>query len=326
MRVAVFLFVILFIAIAGTFLRDMAMIRARLAAGGEIVQTRLGAVEVATRGEGPAVLALHGAGGGYDQGLLLARAFGGEGYQWIAPSRFGYLRSPLPEDASTAAQADLIAAMLDEKGVGMVSVVAMSGGVPPALQLASRYPERVACLVLLSSAPFTPFTAEAQDLPVPITVYNTLFGSNFPYWFLSRVARPVIEPMFDIRPDLRAAMSPEERAFVKEMIASFEPVLARMDGLRNEGAAIDPKARYDLEKITAPTVIIHARDDRLNPVAIAERLGRDIKGARTVLTPTGGHLLLGHHAAIRDEVRTILAATVGAAAQSPDGAGATLEP
>ena len=41
-----------------------------------IIKTRRGPVEYAEYGEGPAVLALHGAMGGYDQSLLLARTIG----------------------------------------------------------------------------------------------------------------------------------------------------------------------------------------------------------------------------------------------------------
>lgn len=72
----------------------------------QIAETRHGPLEYASRGKGPPVLVVHGAGGGFDQGLLFSKAFGGGGYRWIAPSRFGCLGSPLPEDASTAAQAD----------------------------------------------------------------------------------------------------------------------------------------------------------------------------------------------------------------------------
>ena len=45
--------------------------------------------------EGPPVLVIHGAGGGFDQALHTAQMFG-SGFQWVAPSRFGYLGTPLP--------------------------------------------------------------------------------------------------------------------------------------------------------------------------------------------------------------------------------------
>lgn len=306
MRLALLLLGVFAAIVAGLHLRDMAAIRARLAGASVVIETRAGPIEIAREGAGAPMLVIHGAGGGHDQGLLLARAMVGGGYAVIAPSRFGYLRSPLPADASTAAQADAFAALMDALGVKSASIVAMSGGVPPALQLAARHPERVSALVLLSSAPFTPFTADAQDLPVPISVYNALFGSNFPYWLLRRVAPGAVAPMFDARPDLRAAMSADEKAFVENMMAAFEPVLDRMAGLRNEGAAIDPAARCDLDKITAPTLIIHARDDGLNPAAVAERLGAEIRNAGLFMLPTGGHLLLGRHDEVRERVAAFL--------------------
>lgn len=68
---------------------------------------------VAGEGDGPPVLLLHGAGGGYDQGLLIGETFLGAGYRFIAPSRFGYLRSAIPRDGSPGAQADGYAALLD---------------------------------------------------------------------------------------------------------------------------------------------------------------------------------------------------------------------
>ncbi len=296
-------------AIGGVFLayaRDMAALRARLAAGSEIIETRHGAVEFARTGGGPAMLALHGAGGGYDQGLLLASALGGDGFSRIAPSRFGYLRSTLPQDPSTEAQADALAEMLGALGVERVSILAMSGGVPPALQFALRHPDRVSALVLLSSAPFTPFTAKEQDLPVPIWLYQALFSSDFPYWLLARSARPVLQSVFDVTPDMRADMPPDEEAFVAAMIDGFLPVTARIAGVGNEGAAIDPATRYEIERIGAPTLVIHARDDGINPFAIGAAVAGRIPDAELVALPAGGHLLLGHHAAVRAKVTAFL--------------------
>ncbi len=154
-------------AVLYLYSRDMRDINQRIVAGSAIVETRHGAVEFSSRGSGPAVLVVHGAGGGYDQGSLLPLVFGGDGYRWISVSRFGYLRSTMPEDASTVAQAEAFADLLDAMGIDRVAILAMSGGVPPSLQFALTFPERTAGLVLLSSAPFTPLTAEQQDLEIP---------------------------------------------------------------------------------------------------------------------------------------------------------------
>jgi pimeloyl-ACP methyl ester carboxylesterase len=286
--------------------RDLRAMRDHLIAGSQIVETRHGPIEYATWGEGPPVLVVHGAGGGYDQGISIARAFGGEDFRWISPSRFGYLRTPMPADASTAAQAEALAGLLDALEIERVAILAMSGGVPPSLQFAQRYPERTTALVLLSSAPYTPLTAGEQKLPVPIWVYQALFSSDFPYWVLQNVAPSSLEPMFDITPALRVGAPPEEQAFIAGQVEAFQPVTGRIDGVRNEGAAIDPGARYRLEEIRTPTLVIHARDDHINPFSFGEYTAQHIPGAQFMPLATGGHLLLGHLAEVRARVNPFL--------------------
>jgi pimeloyl-ACP methyl ester carboxylesterase len=293
-------------AVYALYARDLAATRSRLAAGSQLVQTSHGPVEYATIGEGPPVLVLHGAGGGYDHGLFVARVYGGEGFRYISASRFGYLRSPLPADASTAAQADALAELLDALDVDRVAVLGMSGGVPPALQFALRHPERTSALALLSSAPYTPLTAGEQTLPVPIWVYRALFSSDFPYWLLQRIASASLDAMFDVTPALRAALTPQEAAAVDRLVAEFQPVTGRTGGLNNEGAAIEPRARYPLAEVRTPTLVVHARDDGINPFRFGEYTAQHVPGARFVALESGGHLLLGHWAEVRSTTNAFL--------------------
>jgi pimeloyl-ACP methyl ester carboxylesterase len=288
------------------YARDMQAIRARLTAGSQVIETRHGPLEYTTWGDGSPVLVVHGAGGGYDQGVSIAHAYGGAGFEWISPSRFGYLRTPLPADASTAAQADAFADLLDGLEVERVALLAMSGGVPPALQFAQRYPERTTALVLLSSAPYTPLTADAQNFPMPIAVYQALFSSDGPYWVVQHLSPASLEPLFDITPATYAAASPEEQRFADGMVAAFQPVTARRAGLQNEGAAIDPDAHYRLAEITAPTLIVHASDDQINPFVFGEYTAQHIRGSQFLPLETGGHLLLGHHAEVRTQIQSFL--------------------
>ena len=293
-------------AIYIAYSRDMRIIRERMSTESQVIQTKHGLVEFITWGNGPAVLVVHGAGGGYDQGISIAKAFGGEGFRWIVPSRFGYLRTPLPADASTTAQADAFADLLDDLGIDRVAILAMSGGVPPSLQFALRYPERTSALALLSSAPYTPLTASEQKLPVPTWIYHALFCSDIPYWVLAKVARSRLETIFDVKPNLRSALTPEEKAFVADMVDAFEPVTKRTDGLWNEGAAINPQTHYPLEVITAPTLVIHSRDDGINPFIFGEYTAQSIRNAEFMPLTTGGHLLLGHQAEVEASVNMFL--------------------
>lgn len=296
-------------ALAVAYQRDIHRIHARLKSGVDTVDTRFGTVAFVSGGAGAPVLAIHGAGGGHDQGRLLAEAFLPSGYRWIAPSRFGYSGSAFPTDPSTAAQADAFADMLDGLGVGRVTVLAMSGGVPPALQFARRHPERTQSLILLSLAPYAPLTADEQELPVPIWLYDALFATDLPLWALSRTSPRALAPLFDAREDLIAQMTAPEAAFLDAMIAAFLPVTQRRAGLANEGAAIDPAAPIDPATIGAPVLIVHVRDDRITPFATARFTAAEIPGAATLFFETGGHLLLGHHAEVRARVADFLEAS-----------------
>jgi pimeloyl-ACP methyl ester carboxylesterase len=184
--------------------------------------------------------------------------------------------------------------------------MAMSGGVPPALKLAEMFPKRVDRMVLLSAAPFTPFSPDVQDRPIPTWAYAALLGNDAVYWALTKVARGLLREAFDARDDLMTDLPGSEIAFVDRLVDGFLPASARLAGAQNEGAAVDPAADYRLESIRAPVLIVHARDDGLNPFAVSEELSRQIPGARHVALDRGGHLLLGHHADLREQVRLFL--------------------
>ena len=82
-----------------------------------IAPTRHGPMEYAIAGSGPNLLILHGTGGGFDQGLEMGAPLIEAGYRLIAPSRFGYLRTAIPETASPQAEADACAELLDHLGI-----------------------------------------------------------------------------------------------------------------------------------------------------------------------------------------------------------------
>ncbi len=297
---------VILMGLALTLARTEAVQRADALAGqSELARTPLGTVEYAIQGEGPPVLVIHGAGGGFDQGLLLAEAVGGPGRKRISVSRFGYLRSPLPVDSSTAAQADALAALLTELEIERVDVLAMSGGAPPALQLAARHPERVGAMVLLSPAPFTPFGGDVKGRPVPAGVYTAIAGSDVGFWVMRRLAPGTLRAAFDARPELLEG-APEDVDFVDRLVDGFQPASGRLAGLRNEISAVDPEAAYDLEAIGAPVLVVHAADDRLNPIAISETIAARIKTAKFIRYETGGHLLLGHHGDLQEAIPEFL--------------------
>ncbi len=100
--------------------REMQAAKVRLLSGSEILKTDHGTIEYAVQGEGTPVLTLHGAGGGYDQGLWLGKMALGDGYKFISVSRYGYLRTPIPTNASIKTQAALYKDLLDHLNIQKV--------------------------------------------------------------------------------------------------------------------------------------------------------------------------------------------------------------
>jgi len=146
------------------FARDLRAARARLAGRSKTVETSFGTLEYAVMGEGAPVLIVHGAEGGFDQGIDTTGALAGRGYRLIAPSRFGYLRSTLPGNPTAAMQADAYAQLLDRLGIDKVAVVGISAGAWSSLQFAIRHPERCRALVLLGPADYLPAGMSSTDV------------------------------------------------------------------------------------------------------------------------------------------------------------------
>jgi 2-hydroxy-6-oxonona-2,4-dienedioate hydrolase len=285
--------------------RDMAAARARLAAGARTVDTPCGAIEYGEQGDGPPVLVIHGAGGGYDQGLKLGDALLGDGYRLIAPSRFGYLNAPAPDDLSAEAQAELYACLLDELGVERVAVVGVSAGGPSSLAFAERYPERTRALVLVSAMshaePPKEGSAGAQE-----QMRDTLLKSDLAYWLLVNAARPMLLETLGVSREVQAGMTPEDHAQVDDFLVSMYPMSQRAPGMAADGKIITA-LDLSLGDITAPTLVFHALDDTLVPYTHGQHSAETIPGARLVTLPDGGHLLVGHYDEIHPVVVDFLA-------------------
>jgi pimeloyl-ACP methyl ester carboxylesterase len=175
LAIATFVFVV-------RYRRDLRAARSRLAeVDRRVVPTEWGPVEYAERGSGEPVLVLHGIFGGCDGGLFTVCDLCPE-RRVIAPSRFGYLGSSLPPNATPADQADALVALLDGLGIGEIDLIGISAGATSALQLALRHPEKVKHLVVLvGNVPGSP-TAVVQptwgklvDRQLPVWVLKTLF-------------------------------------------------------------------------------------------------------------------------------------------------------
>jgi 2-hydroxy-6-oxonona-2,4-dienedioate hydrolase len=285
---------------------DIKRASTRVARGSLLVATRCGPIEYQEAGAGVPLLAIHGSGGGYDQGMAFAGTLADHGIRVIAVSRFGYLRTPMPADASAAAQADAHVCLLDVLGIRHAAVIGGSAGAPSALQMAIRHPDRVSAVVLLVPLTYKPQTLADSAPPMPPWVENAmlhLIGSDFLFWAALYVARDqLIEVVLATPPALLRVASAEEQTRVNTMLDNILPVSARADGLRADTAAGKHLAPALLQSIRAPTLIISVRDDRYGTFASAQYTASQIAGAKFIRFDQGGHTWVGHDDEVRAEI------------------------
>src|SRR3712207_4917951 len=273
------------------FRADVQPNRERLLSGSDIVTTEeFGDIEYAVQGKGPPVLLVHGAGGGYDQGLFIGEHYVGEGHRFIAPSRFGYVRSSIPENASPAVQADAYAALVDSLGVERVAVVAFSDGEPSALQFALRHPERCAALAMISAKS----QSAPSDTPLQALVFESIFRSDYLFWLITEYARPFMLTMFGVSGDVQEQIPARSRQLASDLVDGMNPISLRKDGIYHDRdtLAVLPEDVFRLEQITVPTLVVHAVDDGLQPYSQGENTATKVPDAESLSYEQGGHLLL----------------------------------
>ena len=294
-------------AVSGAYWRWQRNRLEELAAGSELIETERGIVEVARRGSGYPVLVLHGTPGGYDQGLFVGDTMFDDGVEVIAPSRPGYLRTPLTDDGSPSAEAALLDALLDELDVEEALVLGISGGGPAALQLAAEYPGRVSG-VILGAAVTTDIESRTYGVPVHPLVDPVLTSTpvlalrSGVFELLQRFAPDRLIAITHSKastlegPDLEAYVAsvtsnPEHRQRVLDMISTVLPAGARVEGTLNDERWFERLPLADYEAIECPVLVIHGELDAAVPMAHAMFVAERVPDAELVRSE-GDHFLM----------------------------------
>jgi pimeloyl-ACP methyl ester carboxylesterase len=293
-----------------TYQRDISQARERISTRSQVAQTRCGPIEYGIIGDGPPLLAVHGAGGGFDQGLDFGAALASSGFRVIAMSRFGYLRTPLPADASAAAQADAHACLLDALNIPRAAILGASAGAPSSLQFALRHPDRCTALVLIVPAVFVPRASGAPSLQAPAAMeflFNTALKSDFLFWAAIKFARPIlIQAILATPPAVVENASADEKARVDETLRHILPVSPRRLGLLNDAAVTSSLERYELERIGVPTLVMSVADDLFGTYDGARYTAEHVPHTRFIGYPNGGHVWVGHQKEVISEIAAFL--------------------
>ena len=263
------------------------------------LQTERGDVQLAREGQGPPVLAAHGGPGGFDQGLAYCRHLLDGGCELLAPSRPGYLRTPLQSGRSPESQADLYAAILDTVHIERAAILGVSSGAPSAVYFAARHPERTTAL-FLDSAILLPF-----EPPIGALRRATI-ESSFVVWLSCQMAsrKPELIAPFAVNGMSRGLSKPKRTAAaswitsdqarlqsMQEQFASIAPQKYRKPGWSNDQANERNLAPLPFTDVAAPTLIAHGANDAIVPPEHATNAADTIEGAELILVEDGHHLL-----------------------------------
>ncbi len=257
----------------------------RVSGNGTHIDTDCGPIEYTEFGKGPPVLMVHGAGGGYDQGKYFASIID-TNYRWIAPSRFGFLGSPVPEGADSSMQADAYACLLDALKIEEVGVVGVSMGGPSSILFAAQYPERTRSLALISAA-----SHANPPRPGPIATLFKVFLNDFIFWSLVKTTPSTLLMTLGVPVEVQNQLPAEETAELHAFLNSIVPMGARIQGQMLEQHMSEYNTDV-LQTIDVPTLIIHAKDDTLVFMEQAEFAAKNIPQAQLIPMEKGGHLAL----------------------------------
>lgn len=248
------LFFTIVVLLSGWYRRWLAHYTRKASVESRVIQTARGPVEVDIRGNGPVVLHFHGGNVGHNGWFMLAHLLD-KGFQVLTPDRPGYLGTPLADKGTPEAQADLMAALLDELNVERVAVVGVSAGGPAALQFALLHPGRTSDLVLLSA--ITRCTSLSNNQTMQAQPPYVLISSDDLAWL--HQAKAILLGRLDNPPAL---------------LELARAVYLNDHKLKAGFKAVDLVPEH--HGITAPTLIIHGEQNGTVPVAQAKRATKHI--------------------------------------------------
>ena len=207
-------------------------------------------------GTGEPLLLLHGFSGSGQDWLPTAAGWG-PNFQLILPDLRGHGRSSIlsesfrHQDAAT----DMFA-LFDHLEIGACKAVGVSGGGNVLLHLATRQPERIKAMVLVSATPYFP-----------------------------PQARPIMSQYPDSLPE-------EQREFLRRHHSGGEPqVRAILESTRSLATSYDDMNFTPpyLSTIRARTLIVQGDRDPLYPVELSVEMAKAIPQSQLWILPNAGH-------------------------------------
>jgi pimeloyl-ACP methyl ester carboxylesterase len=246
----------------------------------ELVDAPVGKMQVWRAGTGPQLVYLHSAGGENTHPALEQLS---ESYEVIVPIFPGFADSEGIEEID--GMEDAVFHLLDLwqiLGLHAPPILGLSLGAWLALELATRYPERVSKLVLVNPVGiYLPGAPMAEMFGrTPGELADMLFADQ---------AYPVAAAMHEM--DAFAGDVGRETEIPLEFVLPMWKALGATARLGWDPYLHNPKLRGRLRRITAPTLIVAGAQDGLVPQTYAETFAAEIPDARLEVIEGAAHWL-----------------------------------
>jgi len=196
-------------------------------------------------------------------------------YRTLVLDNRGIGQSDVPQGPyPIALMASDAAAVLDAAGIESAHLFGVSMGGMIAQEFALQYPERLRSLILGCTAPGGPNAVRAEK-----RVTEILMGIGLGPEEHARAMRPYVydssTPLDRIEEDL---------AIRRQWFPKPEAYKAQLQGI------FEWESYSRLEKIAAPTLVIHGEADQLVPAGNADVIASRIKGSQLVKLPNASHI------------------------------------
>jgi pimeloyl-ACP methyl ester carboxylesterase len=277
------------------------------------IETRRGPIEFSVAGSGPPVLYFHGTPCSSRLAIEMEQQLVVDGFQLIVPQRPGYFGTPLGDRVTTADCAELAALVLDHLKIERVAAIGTSGGGPPVLAFALRYPARTAAVILQCAqthrwddSRWVPAGHRLLSQCFRWRVSRRLFCQIFPLLFRIRFSSAELY-LRDLAGERFSALQNEPAAwqFASGVFEELKEFHHERDGYCNDLATWVGEDVLTTGQVDCPTLLLHDRQDPAAPFCHAEYAAAQIPAAEIVELVAGGHLIwFGRDAALMQQRRT----------------------
>jgi 2-hydroxy-6-oxonona-2,4-dienedioate hydrolase len=270
-----------------------------------IIKTEKGDVEYSLAGDGDNLfVAIHGTPGNFLQTEYLFHGLKKNNLKFLSWSRPGYSRTPLLNNNSLDEQTEVLKALLDTLNIKTVTIGAFSCGAPYAINFTLKYPSYVNTLILDSPAAFKidliPSTLARKVLDFMafsnlggwlINIFH-YFNSSFPFKLMIYSMGNHSPKEIKVITKQLIKNKAKTNLIYKSILAPLYPFNLIKKGYKNDIKVFRKLKELPVNKIKAPTLIIHGTKDKNIPFEHSVHLAKNMTNAKLLPIVNGTHLTM----------------------------------